>query len=116
MRLAHKRKVQLKLSKSIKVSRDAVKRALNVEPSDKPTSKLHSALTTNVTLTPKQQQVFNIINVHPKGLSSKNIGLMAGQEETKAASWATGALKKLVDGDFVVREQQAGNKVIYLPK
>ncbi|MES1010525.1 MarR family transcriptional regulator, partial [Vibrio cholerae] len=39
--------------------------------------------------------------------------LAAGQEESKAASWATGALKKLLEVELVARESQAGNKVIY---
>ncbi|GAM63689.1 hypothetical protein JCM19232_2669 [Vibrio ishigakensis] len=45
--------------------------------------------------------------------STKGIGLEAGQEDAKAASWATGALKKLVELELVAREQIASNKVLY---
>ncbi|GAL05210.1 hypothetical protein JCM19237_3593 [Photobacterium aphoticum] len=45
--------------------------------------------------------------------STKGIGLEAGQEDAKAASWATGALKKLVEENLVERIQLAGNKVLY---
>ena len=59
------------------------------------------------------QAVFNIVCQNPEGINSKEIGLAAGQEEAKAAAWATGGLKKLVEENLVVREQLAGNKVIY---
>ncbi|MGF1888827.1 MarR family transcriptional regulator, partial [Photobacterium profundum] len=39
--------------------------------------------------------------------------LQAGQEDAKAASWATGALKKLAEEGLVERIQLAGNKVLY---
>ncbi|WP_438879559.1 hypothetical protein, partial [Bacillus cereus group sp. Bce015] len=64
-------------------------------------------------LTPKQQQVFDIVVANTEGINPKGIGLAAGQEESKAASWATGALKKLLEVELITRESQAGNKVIY---
>ncbi|OXX41776.1 hypothetical protein B9J93_19380, partial [Vibrio sp. V17_P4S1T151] len=66
-----------------------------------------------VALTPKQQQVLDIVANHAEGMNPKSIGLSAGQEDAKAAAWATGALKKLVEENLVVKEQLAGNKVIY---
>lgn len=48
-----------------------------------------------------------------EGINPKGIGLEAGQEDAKAASWATGALKKLLEENLVVKEQLTGNKVIY---
>ena len=66
-----------------------------------------------VALTAKQQQVFDIVVAHPEGINPKGIGLAAGQEEAKAASWATGALKKLLEENLVLKEQLAGNKVSY---
>jgi hypothetical protein len=60
--------------------------------------------------------VFDIVIANPDGINPKGIGLEAGQEDAKAAAWATGALKKLVEQELVVRNQQAGNKVIYTIK
>ncbi|MEZ8387248.1 MarR family transcriptional regulator, partial [Vibrio splendidus] len=66
-----------------------------------------------VALTPKQQQVLDIVVSNAEGINPKGIGLAAGQEDAKAASWATGALKKLLEENLVAKEQLAGNKVIY---
>lgn len=66
-----------------------------------------------VSLTPKQQQVLDIVTSKPEGINSKGIGLEAGQDDAKASSWATGALKKLLEENLVVKEPLAGNKVIY---
>lgn len=67
----------------------------------------------DIALTPKQQQVLDIVVANAEGINPKGIGLEAGQEESKAASWATGALKKLLTENLVQREQLSGNKVIY---
>ena len=69
----------------------------------------------DVSLTTKQQQVFSIVQANPSGINPKSIGLEAGQEDSKAASWATGALKKLLEENLVVKEQASGNKVMYKP-
>ncbi|KKD00706.1 MULTISPECIES: MarR family transcriptional regulator [Photobacterium] len=127
MRISHKRKVQLKLQKRIKaatavtqksVTKAAVKQAapvaaakpqVDVKKSEAPAGK--AAVT--VSLTPKQQQVLGIVANNAEGINPKSIGLEAGQEDSKAASWATGALKKLVEEGLVERVQLAGNKVVY---
>ncbi|MEI8597942.1 MarR family transcriptional regulator [Vibrio sp. M60_M31a] len=75
--------------------------------------KVAVAKTVEVALTPKQQQVLDIVVANADGINPKGIGLAAGQEDTKAASWATGALKKLLEENLVQKEQLAGNKVIY---
>lgn len=122
MRLAHKRKVQAKLQKRIKavtsqvaaatpkktVQKAVVNAAPIVEKAATPNVKV-----TDVALTPKQQQVLDVVSKNSDGINPKGIGLEAGQDETKAASWATGALKKLLEENLVVKEQLAGNKVIY---
>ncbi len=130
MRLAHKRKVQMKLQKRIKATVAniaAVKKAAKpvVEKAalavtekaivEKVTAekKVAVAKTVDVALTPKQQQVLDIIVANAEGINPKGIGLAAGQEDTKAASWATGALKKLLEENLVQKQQLAGNKVIY---
>jgi len=121
MRLAHKRKVQLKLQKRIKATvanveatqkaKPAVEKKVAAKPA---TEKVVAAVkTTNIALTPKQQQVLDIVAKQADGINPKGIGLEAGQDEAKAASWATGALKKLLEENLVVKEQLAGNKVIY---
>ncbi len=131
MRLAHKRKVQMKLQKYIKVT---VASGVVVKKAAKPVAekvvspvvtekavaqkvvaekKVAVAKNVDVALTPKQQQVLDIVKANPEGINPKGIGLAAGQEEAKAASWATGALKKLLEENLVQREQLAGNKVIY---
>ena len=69
----------------------------------------------NASLTPKQKQVLEIVAENADGINSKGIGLAAGQEEAKAASWASTALKKLLEENLVAKEQLAGNKVIYKP-
>ncbi|GEM74649.1 hypothetical protein [Vibrio sagamiensis] len=124
MRLAHKRKVQMKLQKRIKATIanvDAVKSevAKPVVKKEKVNTAAQQVVaekkvaTTNVALTPKQQQVLDIVLANSEGINSKGIGLAAGQEDAKAASWASGALKKLLDENLVQKEQLAGNKVIY---
>ncbi|ELE2042348.1 MarR family transcriptional regulator [Vibrio vulnificus] len=129
MRLAHKRKVQMKLQKRIKAAVANLAAASNtVKPAAEKTviSKsvaekkvvatkvaASSAVNTEISLTPKQQQVLDIVAANAEGINSKSIGLAAGQEDAKAASWATGALKKLLEDNLVQKEQLAGNKVIY---
>ncbi|HAS8247472.1 TPA: MarR family transcriptional regulator [Vibrio vulnificus] len=129
MRLAHKRKVQMKLQKRIKAAVANLAAASNtVKPAAEKTviSKsvaekkvvatkvaASSAVNTEISLTPKQQQVLDIVAANAEGINPKNIGLAAGQEDAKAASWATGALKKLLEDNLVQKEQLVGNKVIY---
>ncbi len=117
MRLAHKRKVQMKLQKRIKATvanvAAAPKAAKPVAEKAVAEKKVAAAKTVEVALTPKQQQVLDIVVANAEGINPKGIGLAAGQEDTKAASWATGALKKLLEENLVQKEQLAGNKVIY---
>ncbi|MEL7291401.1 MAG: MarR family transcriptional regulator [Pseudomonadota bacterium] len=121
MRLAHKRKVQLKLQKRIKATVANVEATQKAKPAvekkvaAKPAAEkvVAAVKTTNIALTPKQQQVLDIVAKQADGINPKGIGLEAGQDEAKAASWATGALKKLLEENLVVKEQLAGNKVIY---
>lgn len=125
MKIAHKRKVQSKLHKRIKATapKTEVKKAAKPAKVAKPVEKKVEAVVaaapkavavaTDIALTPKQQAVFDIVCQNPEGINSKDIGLAAGQEEAKAAAWATGGLKKLVEENLVVREQLAGNKVSY---
>ncbi|KOO03552.1 hypothetical protein [Vibrio nereis] len=120
MRLAHKRKVQMKLQKRIKATvanieatkkaKPEVEKKVAVKPA---AEKVVVAKAADVALTPKQQQVLDIVVANAEGINPKGIGLAAGQEDAKAASWATGALKKLLEENLVVKEQLAGNKVIY---
>ncbi|EGR3219759.1 MarR family transcriptional regulator [Vibrio parahaemolyticus] len=126
MRLAHKRNVQMKLQKRIKATvanlaaapktakpvaeKAAVKPVVEKAVAEK---KVAAAKTVDVALTPKQQQVLDIVVANAEGINPKGIGLAAGQEDAKAASWATGALKKLLEENLVQKEQLAGNKVIY---
>ncbi|WP_462054578.1 hypothetical protein [Vibrio cholerae] len=124
MRLAHKRKVQAKLQKRIKAivaNLATVKSSTSVQ---QPAQSVHSkalsahqseqAATPTVTcqLTPKQQQVLEIVRGAVEGINPKAIGLLAGQEEAKASAWAAGALKKLLD-EKLVEKTQVGNKVTY---
>ncbi|EMZ1488837.1 hypothetical protein ABC295_002065 [Vibrio cholerae] len=124
MRLAHKRKVQAKLQKRIKAivaNLATVKLSTSVQ---QPAQSVHSkalsahqseqAATPTVTcqLTPKQQQVLEIVRGAVEGINPKAIGLLAGQEEAKASAWAAGALKKLLD-EKLVEKNQVGNKVTY---
>ena len=126
MRLAHKRKVQMKLQKRIKATvANVAKAPKTAKPvaekvvAEQPVvekavaEKKVAAVKTDVALTPKQQQVLDIVVANAEGINPKGIGLAAGQEDTKAASWATGALKKLLEENLVQKEQLAGNKVIY---
>ncbi|NOJ25408.1 MarR family transcriptional regulator [Vibrio coralliilyticus] len=120
MRLAHKRKVQMKLQKRVKATvanvkatkkaKPVVEKKVAVAPA---AEKVVAAKEVSVALTPKQQQVLDIVVANAEGINPKGIGLAAGQEEAKAASWATGALKKLLEENLVAKEQLAGNKVIY---
>lgn len=131
MRLAHKRNVQLKLKKTVKATKASVEKTLKmVKPKAEKaitktktvaakvekvaTAAVEAAVEASqeVKLTPKQQQVFDIVAVNSDGISPKNIGLEAGQEDSKAAAWATGGLKKLVEENLVVKET-SGNKVTY---
>ncbi|MGG5573056.1 MarR family transcriptional regulator [Vibrio diazotrophicus] len=125
MRLAHKRKVQAKLQKRVKATvanlSSATKTAAEKKVVEKKVAKpavekvvaQAAAIKVDVELTPKQQQVLDIVAKNAEGINPKSIGLEAGQEDAKAASWATGALKKLLEENLVVKEQLAGNKVIY---
>ncbi|EHK2920285.1 MarR family transcriptional regulator [Vibrio parahaemolyticus] len=117
MRLAHKRKVQMKLQKRIKATvanlAAAPKTVKPVVEKAVAEKKVAAAKTVDVALTPKQQQVLDIVVANAEGINPKGIGLAAGQEDAKAASWATGALKKLLEENLVQKEQLAGNKVIY---
>ncbi|OEF29195.1 hypothetical protein [Vibrio rumoiensis] len=131
MRLAHKRNVQLKLKKTIKATKvtaektvkkvkpKAEKAAVKVKTVAAKVDKVASAAveaaveaSQDVKLTPKQQQVLDIVAANSDGISPKNIGLEAGQEDAKAAAWATGGLKKLVEENLVIKEA-VGNKVTY---
>ena len=131
MRLAHKRKVQMKLQKRIKATvanlaaapkavKPVAEKAVAPSVAEKAVAekvvaekKVAAVKTVDVALTPKQQQVLDIVVANAEGINPKGIGLAAGQEEAKAASWATGALKKLLEENLVQKEQLAGNKVIY---
>ncbi|KAB0464741.1 hypothetical protein BCT63_19275 [Vibrio kanaloae] len=127
MRLAHKRKVQAKLQKRIKAAvvnavatpktaKPVAEKVVAEKPvATKPAVEKTVAATKDVAvaLTPKQQQVLDIVVSNADGINPKGIGLKAGQEDAKAASWATGALKKLLEENLVAKEQLAGNKVIY---
>ncbi|MDN3610197.1 MarR family transcriptional regulator [Vibrio ostreicida] len=118
MRLAHKRKVQMKLQKRsmAKVTNVAVAKKAKpvVEKTVAPKAdKVAAVQSASITLTPKQQQVLDIVVANAEGINPKGIGLSAGQEEAKAAAWATGALKKLLEENLVEKQQIAGNKVIY---
>ncbi|AXY01353.1 MarR family transcriptional regulator [Vibrio alfacsensis] len=131
MRLAHKRKVQMKLQKRIKATvanlaaapkaaKPVVEKAAAPFVAEQAVvekavaeKKVAAAKVVEVALTPKQQQVLDIVVANAEGINPKGIGLAAGQEDTKAASWATGALKKLLEENLVQKEQLAGNKVIY---
>ncbi|WP_046222825.1 hypothetical protein [Vibrio sp. ECSMB14106] len=127
MRLAHKRKVQAKLQKRIKAAvvnavatpktaKPVAEKVVAEKPvASKPAVEKTVAATKEVAvaLTPKQQQVLDIVVSNADGINPKGIGLKAGQEDAKAASWATGALKKLLEENLVAKEQLAGNKVIY---
>ncbi|QMV14361.1 MarR family transcriptional regulator [Vibrio spartinae] len=115
MRLAHKRNVQNKLQKRMKafavkptLKQSETKPQLPVSASQPKVAKI-----VNENLTPKQAQVLDIVTQYADGINPKSIGLEAGQEETKAASWATGALKKLLEDNLVEKVQLAGNKVLY---
>ncbi|NOH72831.1 MarR family transcriptional regulator [Vibrio pectenicida] len=122
MRLAHKRKVQMKLQKRIKETvakvetpkedKPLVEKKIGAAPAKK---KVGAGKDTNASLTPKQKQVLEIVAENADGINPKGIGLAAGQEEAKAASWASTALKKLLEENLVAKEQLAGNKVIYKP-
>ena len=99
MRLAHKRKVQMKLQKRIKATvanlaaapktakpvaeKAAVKPVVEKAVAEK---KVAAAKTVDVALTPKQQQVLDIVVANAEGINPKGIGLAAGQEDAKAAS------------------------------
>nr|WP_086938288.1 MarR family transcriptional regulator [Thaumasiovibrio occultus] len=136
MRMSHKRNVQRKLNKTMKVTTSAVVKAdakpiakakpvakakpiaqekvakpVKAEAPAKATSTPVEANT--LSLTAKQQQVLDIVRNYAEGINPKGIGLDAGQEDAKAASWATAALKKLAEEGLVERIQLAGNKVLY---
>ncbi len=120
MRISHKRNTQRKLHKhkplfinTVSVVEKVSK--INVVETVIETVVVEAIVVVKpvVTLTPKQQQVLNIVVSHTDGLNPKGIGLQAGQDDAKAASWATGALKKLTEEGLVERIQLAGNKVLY---
>lgn len=106
MKISHKRKVQLKLQKHIKTAKAAVNVSVKKEAVVKKVAATKPAVekkaeapkvVADVSLTPKQQQVLDIVRQNAEGINPKGIGLAAGQEDAKAASWATGALKKLAE-------------------
>lgn len=128
MRLAHKRNIQRKLKKAVKVAKvTADSNITAAKPKAKKViAKTKSAVvkaekkiiaaveaTQDIKLTPKQQSILDIVAAHVEGINSKDIGLEAGQEEAKAAAWATGGLKKLLEEDLVIKEQAESNKVMY---
>ncbi|WP_025674286.1 hypothetical protein [Salinivibrio socompensis] len=118
MKISHKRKVQGKLNKRVKASSPARQRPVKVDPVMATKSAVATAANASVAVavssfTPKQQQVLDIVKANSDGINPKGIGLAAGQEDSKAASWATGALKKLTEEGVVERVQVAANKVIY---
>ncbi len=130
MRISHKRKVQLKLQKQTPVFAELATKAAPKKVAKAETVKAAPVAKTEeakkvvkaaapakaasaMALTPKQQQVLDIVVKNAEGLNPKGIGLEAGQEDAKAASWATGALKKLTEEGLVERIQLAGNKVLY---
>ncbi|MBD1574023.1 MarR family transcriptional regulator [Vibrio sp. S17_S38] len=128
MRLAHKRNIQRKLKKAVKVAKvTADSNITAAKPNAKKViAKTKSAVvkaekkviaaveaTQDIKLTPKQQSILDIVAAHVEGINSKDIGLEAGQEEAKAAAWATGGLKKLLEEDLVIKEQAESNKVMY---
>ncbi|CAM3582677.1 hypothetical protein VA7868_04363 [Vibrio aerogenes CECT 7868] len=117
MRLSHKRNVQKKLQKRVLAFASNIvqyeqSRQSEVTPVV-PAKPVQVKREVTVNLTPKQQQVLDIVSQHSDGINPKSIGLEAGQEDTKAASWATGALKKLLEEGLVEKVQLSGNKVIY---
>ncbi|CZF78527.1 hypothetical protein GCE9029_00895 [Grimontia celer] len=122
MKISHKRKVQLKLQKHIKAAKSAsavvakkeapVKAVKAEKPAVEQKVEAPAKVVAEVSLTPKQQQVLDIVRENAEGINPKGIGLAAGQEDSKAASWATGALKKLAE-EGVVERIQSGNKVLY---
>ncbi|UJF16981.1 MarR family transcriptional regulator [Vibrio sp. SS-MA-C1-2] len=137
MKISHKRKVVAKFNKSFKVkssvktnivdkteavAKKTVAKKVVVEKTAEVkvevTKPVAEAVTKDVpksdlALTPKQQQVLDILKQQDDGLNPKGIGLEAGQEDAKAGSWATGALKKLVELSLVERVQLGGNRVLY---
>lgn len=121
MRISHKRNIQRKLHKQKPLLTNTTSAANDILNIETVIEKVEAAVTVEpmvaskpvVTLTPKQQQVLDIIVNNIDGLNPKGIGLQAGQEDAKAASWATGALKKLTEEGLVERIQLAGNKVLY---
>lgn len=123
MRLAHKRNVQRKLNKYIKAA------SANIQANmPKPAAKASVVKTAtasaqvkqavasaaqSLNLTPKQQSIYDVLKANADGMSPKNIGLAAGQEDSKAAAWASSGLRKMLEENLVIKEQLAGNKVSY---
>ncbi|MDD1794739.1 MarR family transcriptional regulator [Enterovibrio makurazakiensis] len=122
MKISHKRKVQGKLQKHIKAVKSAsvaslkkekpAKAVVAAKPAIEPKTETAPKVVASTSLTPKQQQVLDIVRQNAEGLNPKGIGLAAGQEEAKAASWASAALKKLAE-EGVVERLQVGSKVLY---
>ena len=121
MKISHKRNIQRKLHKHNPLfinTVSAVKKVLEVKATvetiiEIPVVTKVVVSKSVVVLTPKQQQVLDIVVSNIDGLNPKGIGLQAGQDDAKAAAWATGALKKLTEEGLVERIQLAGNKVLY---
>lgn len=121
MKISHKRNIQRKLHKHNPLfinTVSAVKKVLEVKATvetiiEIPVVAKVVVSKSVVVLTPKQQQVLDIVISNIDGLNPKGIGLQAGQDDAKAAAWATGALKKLTEEGLVERIQLAGNKVLY---
>ncbi|MEZ8143552.1 hypothetical protein A1OO_09240 [Enterovibrio norvegicus FF-33] len=122
MKISHKRKVQGKLQKHIKAVKSASVASLKKEKPVKvvaaakavvePKTDAAPKAVVNASLTPKQQQILDIVRQNAEGINPKGIGLVAGQEESKAASWASAGLKKLAE-EGVVERLQMGSKVLY---
>lgn len=117
MKISHKRNIQRKLHKHNPLfinTVSAVKKVLEVKATVETIIEIPVVVSKSVVvLTPKQQQVLDIVISNIDGLNPKGIGLQAGQDDAKAAAWATGALKKLTEEGLVERIQLAGNKVLY---
>ena len=128
IRLAHKRNIQRKLKKAVKIAKVSADNSMTAAKSKakKAIAKTKSVIVKaekitiaavntaqNIKLTPKQQSILDIVAAHVEGITSKDIGLEAGQEKIKAATWAAGGLKKLVEEGLVVKEHAEANKVVY---
>lgn len=87
MKLSHKRKVKLKLNKSRSTlvmsavaAKKPVAKTVAKPVAEKPVAKKAEpaqsqvAVTSDIALTPKQQQVLDILRANPEGINPKGIG------------------------------------------